>query len=47
MVGEFFYDDGLRPQAVVFFGAGLLSVIYYYLVEVPQQWKNEKDKGKS
>jgi hypothetical protein len=50
MFGEFFYDDGLRPQAVVFFALGLASVLYYYLIEVPQQWKGkgkEKENGKT
>ena len=32
MIGEFFYDDGLRPQAVIFFGIGLLMMLYYYLI---------------
>lgn len=31
MIGEFFYDDHLRPIAFVFFLAGLLSIAYYYL----------------
>ncbi|MFZ9943572.1 MAG: hypothetical protein ACO3O0_08185 [Bacteroidia bacterium] len=44
MLGEFFYDDGTRPIAVIFFLVGLLSVLYYYLMEEPQQWKKE-DKG--
>ncbi|MXV15843.1 hypothetical protein [Hufsiella ginkgonis] len=31
MIGEFFYDDGLRPYATVLFVAGLITVAYYYL----------------
>lgn len=30
MTGEFFYDDGLRPQASVFFFAGLAIIAFYY-----------------
>jgi hypothetical protein len=41
MVGEFFYKDETRPIAVLFFSAGLLSILYYYLLEVPQQWKKQ------
>lgn len=41
MFGEFFFDDTLRPQAVLFFVLGLISVLYYYLIEVPQQWKGK------
>jgi hypothetical protein len=32
MIGEFYYDDTLRPHARVFFAAGVLCVIYYYLI---------------
>jgi hypothetical protein len=31
MTGEFYYDDGTRPYAIIFFIAGLLCVAYYYL----------------
>ncbi len=31
MIGEFFYDDALRPIAFVFFLAGLASIAYYYI----------------
>lgn len=31
MIGEFFYEDGLRPYAFAFFIAGLLSIAFYYL----------------
>lgn len=30
MIGEFFYDDGTRPIAAGFFGAGLLCILPYY-----------------
>ena len=32
MTGEFFYNDTLRNYAAIFFAAGAISVIYYYLV---------------
>lgn len=31
MLGEFFYDDGTRPVAAVFFIAGLAVLAVYYL----------------
>ncbi|MBP7168257.1 MAG: hypothetical protein KBB64_11370 [Bacteroidia bacterium] len=40
MIGEFFYDDTLRPVATVFFVIGLLLVSVYYLVVKPQQKKS-------
>jgi hypothetical protein len=30
MTGEFFFDDGLRPYALVFFISGLLTIAWYY-----------------
>lgn len=30
MIGEFFYNDGLRPQALVLFCLGILSISLYY-----------------
>ena len=30
MIGEFFYDDGLRLPALVFFITGLIIVSFYY-----------------
>lgn len=41
MIGEFFYDDTLRPYAIVFFVLGLLVVSAYYL-----QWGYNKLKTK-
>lgn len=31
MIGEFFYDDTLRPYAIVFFVLGLIVVSSYYI----------------
>lgn len=31
MIGEFFYNDGTRPVATIFFALGLLTVAWYYL----------------
>jgi len=31
MVGEFYFNDSLRPLAVTFFCTGLLTIAYYYL----------------
>jgi hypothetical protein len=44
MLGEFYYDDSTRSIAVLFFAAGLLNVLYYYLIEVPQQWRKDQKK---
>jgi len=30
MIGEFFFNDGTRPAAAVFFVAGLLFITWYY-----------------
>jgi len=34
MYGEFYLDDTTRHPAVIFFVAGLLSMGYYYLIEI-------------
>jgi len=31
MIGEFFYDDSLRPFAIIFFISGLIILIVYYV----------------
>jgi hypothetical protein len=36
MTGEFFYDDGLRPYAMVFFVLGLIVIAAYYGVQLPK-----------
>jgi hypothetical protein len=42
MLGELFYNDSTRSIAVLFFAVGLLNLLYYYLIEVPQQWRKEQ-----
>ncbi len=37
MTGEFFYDDGLRPYAKLFFIAGLIVVAVYYIIHFPKK----------
>jgi hypothetical protein len=34
MFGEFYLEDNTRNPAIIFFVAGLLSMGYYYLIEV-------------
>lgn len=34
MIGEFYFKDGTRDWAVVFFVMGLLSMLYYYFMEL-------------
>ena len=36
MIGEFFYDDGLRPIATFFFVSGLIMVSVYYIIVLPR-----------
>lgn len=31
MIGEFYFNDGLRPLAFSFFAMGLVSIAFYYL----------------
>ena len=47
MIGEFFFDDTFRSVVVVLFGTGLLSVLYYYLIELPRQKKLDALKQRS
>ncbi len=42
MIGEFYYDDGLRPAATVFFLIGILIVAIYYLIILPLRWRKRK-----
>jgi hypothetical protein len=44
MIGEFFYEDGTRPYAKVFFFAGILCVAIYYLYFLPKKLKQEKEQ---
>jgi hypothetical protein len=39
MTGEFFYHDGLRPYAMVFFIAGIAVVASYYIFHFPRRNK--------
>ena len=43
MLGEFFYNDGFRPYAQVFFFSGLGIVVYYYLMVQPKESKELPD----
>jgi len=42
MIGEFFFDDTLRPYSIVFFIAGLLLIFYFYLF-VYKKLKNDPE----
>lgn len=37
MTGEFFFADGTRPLAIVFFVLGLLTVSVHYLILLPRE----------
>lgn len=41
MIGEFFFDDSLRPIAMIFFIAGLITVGSYYIIVVPRNKHSE------
>jgi uncharacterized membrane protein (GlpM family) len=44
MTGEFFYNDGLRNYASVFFVLGLIVVALYYVVHYPQMKRKQRGK---
>ncbi|HEY8035237.1 MAG TPA: hypothetical protein VIF37_06580 [Methylobacter sp.] len=37
MIGEFFFDDTLRPFAKVFFSIGVLFLVVYYFGVLPKE----------
>src|SRR5258706_14235683 len=37
MTGEFFYSDGFRKYAMIFFSLGLIVVSFYYLIHFPKR----------
>lgn len=41
MIGEFFFDDTLRPYAIVFFLAGLAALAIYYIIIRPRAKESE------
>jgi hypothetical protein len=41
MIGEFYFDDTLRPYATVFFVAGLLVLAIYYIFIYRKEEKTE------
>jgi hypothetical protein len=44
MIGEFFFDDTLRPAAIIFFVSGLISVGYYYILVLPRELRNDRNR---
>jgi len=43
MVGEFYFDDGTRRHAQVFFVAGLLVLSTYYAWAATRRWRKPSD----
>jgi hypothetical protein len=43
MIGEFYFDDGLRSYAIIFFLAGLFMMLGYY---IPLLYKRALLKGR-
>lgn len=46
MIGEFFLEDSTRQLAVVFFVAGLLSMLYHYFTELLNGNNSRKLEGR-
>jgi hypothetical protein len=44
MIGEFFYDDRLRPFSAVFFGLGIFCLAIYYFVVLPRETRQRQKK---
>ena len=42
MTGEFFFEDGTRPIATVFFGLGIVVLGFYYISELCSPTKTNK-----
>ncbi|MDB5281785.1 MAG: hypothetical protein JWO06_860 [Bacteroidota bacterium] len=47
MTGEFFYEDGTRKYATVFFALGIIVVAAYYAVYVPKRLRAERELANS
>jgi CHASE2 domain-containing sensor protein len=45
MIGEFYFHDGTRDWSVVFFVLGLLSMLYYYFMELFSGSKKNQSTG--
>ena len=41
MIGEFYFEDGLRNYALVFFSMGIVVIGYYYVSEFVLRKKNK------
>lgn len=39
MIGEFYFDDSLRPVTAFFFVTGIVTVSWYYLILLPRKQK--------
>lgn len=46
MIGEFYFDDGLRPFALIFFLIGLILVAYYYFIYYPHEAIKKRRQAK-
>ena len=44
MIGEFFYEDGTRPYAMVFFALGLCTLAFHYL---PKWWRYARTRSQA
>lgn len=42
MIGEFFFDDGTRPIALIFFGLGLVLLFVFYGRELILKWGSKE-----
>lgn len=44
MVGEFFFEDGTRPLALIFFGGGIMLLLIFYAQQLTTKFIS-KDKN--
>ncbi|MNF15562.1 hypothetical protein D3C80_2182260 [compost metagenome] len=47
MIGEFFFDDGTRPIALIFFGLGLVLLFVFYGRELILKWGSKETNPES
>ncbi len=47
MIGEFFFDDGTRPLALIFFGLGLVLLFVFYGRELVLKWGSKETDAES
>lgn len=44
MIGEFFFDDSLRPIAKIFFAIGMAFLMFYYFIILPRHRRKRREQ---